>query len=665
MPCRRRKSRTLIAAALLCHVAAAAVAMPNLEAFVDGVVGAYMSQQQVAGAQVAVVRNGETLLVKGYGIDSVEPRRAVDPQRSLFRIGSISKTFTWLAIMQLAERGKLKLDGPINSYLPDGLDVPDDGFEQPIRVVDLMNHSAGFEDILQGLFVAEDARLLPLAEHLRKYRPRRVREPGKLAAYSNYSTALAGAIVANVTGMEFEAYVEQNILTPLGMTQTTFREHYPPTPGLPQPMPAELAANLAENIEAREGAWRALPHEHIVSMAPAGAAVSTAADMARYMLALLDPQRLEDAGVLRASTLAQMREPTFQSAPGMPAMHHGFFNTPLGVSTRLGFDNLSHTGSTLHFRSFMVVIPELAARPTMIEDAAAAVPEGPQEEGTLGIFVTANSSPGVRMVQAVPERILAEYFEPAPRVDPPRADGATERAREFTGQYRAARRSHTQFEKVLNIGGVPITSTPDGDLVMTLGGPTLRFAEIGKDLFRQPDGDATIAFARDDSGAVRHLLTPIGTFERVKYFQSMQWLSLMLLASLVTCIGILIKAALRRKSVITQTAGERRSARVMTGAAVAWLLFVVLGAAWIVPLSGPQAQDEFIFGYPHPLLKVALATALLATGLSTLGVATLVPVWRARSWPMARRLRHSVAVIIFAALVTTLLYWNVIGFRYF
>ena len=113
-----------------------------------------MAQDQIAGVQVAVVGNGETLLVKGYGIDSVEPRRAVDPNQSLFRIGSISKTFTWLSIMQLAERGQLKLDDPINDHLPDELDVPDEGFEQPIRIVDLMNHTAGFEDILQGLFVA-------------------------------------------------------------------------------------------------------------------------------------------------------------------------------------------------------------------------------------------------------------------------------------------------------------------------------------------------------------------------------------------------------------------------------------------------------------------------------------------------------------------------------
>ena len=613
----------------------AAAELPNLEAFVDGVVGGYMAQQQIAGAEVAVVRDGETLLVKGYGIDSVEPRRAVDPNLSLFRLGSISKTFTWLSIMQLAERGKLQLDDPINDHLPDALDVPDEGFEKPIRIIDLMNHTAGFEDILQGLFVAEDATLLPLHEQLRQRRPHRVREPGKFMVYSNYSTALAGAIVANVSGMDYESYVEQNIIVPLGLEHTTFRESYPPTEGLPQPMSPALAAHLSQNIEARNGAWQAIAHEHIVSMAPAGAAVSTAADMARYMLALLDPRLLEAAGVLKAETFAQMREPSFQSAPGMPAVHHGFFNTPLGTTARLAVDNLSHGGSTLHFRSFLVVTDDLGG------------------QGTLGVFVAANSASGAAMVQAVAERIVAEYFPPQPQPEATVPEGGASRAREYAGQYRASRRSYTQFEQVLNVGTINVTATKEGYLVVAIGGPPLRFVEIGQDLFRQINGDATIAFVRDERGAISHLVAYIGTVERVAFFASPQWLALVMITTLLTCIGVLIGAV------------RRRSADAMTGIAIAWLTFMALIVVWILPFAAPQAQDQFVYGYPQPLLKLALAVGVVATGLSVLGIATLVPVWRERAWPIGRRLRHTAAVAWFVVLVATLLQWNAIGFRYF
>ncbi|HEY7642829.1 MAG TPA: serine hydrolase [Steroidobacteraceae bacterium] len=636
-------------AGVLCALAwqtASAQSLPDLEAFVDGVVGAYMSHDQIAGVEVAVVRNGETLLVKGYGIESLEPRRAVDPNQSLFRVGSISKTFTWLALMQLAERGQLKLDAPINDYLPDDLDIPDQGFEQPIRIIDLMNHAAGFEEHLQGLFVAADAPLRSLSEQLRQQRPARVREPGKRMAYSNYGAALAGAIVAHVSGMEYESYVEQNILKPLDMAHTTFREQYAPREGLPQPMPADLASHMAQNIEWQQGVWQAVPHEHIVSMAPAGAAVSTADDMARYMLALLDPQRLEAAGVLQAATFAQLREPSLQSAPGMPAIHHGFFNTPLGISERLGFDNLSHAGATLHFRSFMVVTDDLG------------------EQGTLGVFVAANSAPALRLVLALPEQICVKYFRPWPQVEPAAVQGAATRAREYAGQYRSTRRSYTQFETIATIGAMPVTATKDGALTLRLGGPELRLVPAGQDLFRQPDGDVTIAFLRNERGAITHLVTPIGEFERVGFFVSQQWLALMLATALFACIGILIAAALRREPVPPHSIGERRSAQVITGTAVAWLLFLLLMIAWALPFASPQALDQFVYTYPQPMLKVALATGVVATGLSVLGVATLVPVWRERTWPIGRRLRHSVAVALFVALVTTLLQWNAIGFRY-
>ena len=638
-------SPTILLALLATQSAAAD--LPNLEAFVDGVVGGFMAQQQIAGAEVAVVRDGETLLVKGYGIDSVEPRRAVDPNESLFRLGSISKTFTWLSIMQLAERGMLRLDDPINDHLPDELDVPDEGFQQPIRIIDLMNHTAGFEDILQGLFVAQDATPLSLQEQLRQRRPHRVREPGKFMVYSNYSTALAGAIVAHVSGMEYESYVEQNILVPLGLAHTTFRESYHSTPGLPQPMSAELAAHMSQNIESRSGAWQTIPHEHIVSMAPAGAAVSTAADMARYMLALLDPQRLEAAGVLKAETFAQMREPSFQSAPGMPAVHHGFFNTPLGTTTRLAIDNLSHGGSTLHFRSFLVVTDDLGGR------------------GTLGVFVTANSASGATMVQAVAEQILAKYFAPPLEAEPAVPEGGASRAQEYAGQYRPARRAYTQFEQIINVGTIDVTATKDGYLVIAIGGPPLRFVEIGPDLFRQVNGDATIAFVRDGRGAISHLVAYIGTVERVAFFASPQWLALLLAVALLTCVGVLIAAALRREPVPPHSIGERSAGQVVAGTAIAWLAFIVLLIVWIVPFSAPAAQDQFVFSYPQPLLKLALAVGVVATGLSVLGIVTLVPVWRERTWSMGRRLRHTTAVALFLLVVATLLQWNAIGFRYY
>jgi hypothetical protein len=284
--------------------------------------------------------------------------------------------------------------------------------------------------------------------------------------------------------------------------------------------------------------------------------------------------------------------------------------------------------------------------------------------GTLGVFVAANSVPGGFLTQAVAERLVAKYFPRSPQPEPTVPEGGAERAREYAGQYRPLRRSYTQFEKIINVGTIDVSATQDGYLVLAIGGPPQRYVEIGKDLFRQANGDATIAFVRNERGAVSHLVAYIGTVERVAFFASPQWFALVLAAALATCTGILIAAALRREPVPPHSIGERRSAQVIAGTAIAWLLFIVLAVVWALPFVGPAGQDQFVYTYPQPMLKVALAVGVIATGLSVLGIATLVPVWRERTWSTGRRLRHTVAVALFVVLVATLLQWNAIGFRY-
>jgi hypothetical protein len=404
-------------------------------------------------------------------------------------------------------------------------------------------------------------------------------------------------------------------------------------------------------------------------MAPAGAAMSTATDMAQYMLALLDPERVERAGVLRASTFAELREPTFQGAPGLPAIHHGFFNSPLGTTTMLGFDNLSHGGATLHFMSFLVVIPDLAAPPRIIEAATAAAPVPPAKDGgasgSIGIFVTTNSAPGARLAQALPERILAEYFRPPATPVRVTASDAAAHVAQYAGQYRSARRSYTKFEKLLSLPEtLPVVAMPDGALTVTFGGETARFVEIGTDLFRLADGDTTLAFARDANGHITHMIGAGGAFERVGFFGSMGWFVLILAAGILTSLGIVI-AAVRRRRVVDEAPWSRRGAQLLTGAGAAWLGFVALCLAWAIPLMGPDVQDRFVYGYPQTSLKLALAALLVAAGLSVLAVLGVAPAWREASWTRWRKVRHTVAVVILVLLVVTLLQWNVVGLRYY
>jgi len=247
----------------------------ELEAFVDGVVKAAMARDHIAGATVAIVQDGQVVLKKGYGFASLSPQRRVDSDRTLFRVGSISKTFTWIALMNEVEAGRIRIDAPANLYLPERLQIRDQGFRTPVRVTNLMDHSPGFEDRMLGhLFERNYDRVRPLAEYLRQERPRRVAAPGAVSSYSNYGAALAGEMLVYVTGKPFETLIEDEILRPLAMSRTTFREPHPAKAGLPAPMSAALAKDVSDGYRWTPEGLAARPYEFIEQVGPAGAACS-------------------------------------------------------------------------------------------------------------------------------------------------------------------------------------------------------------------------------------------------------------------------------------------------------------------------------------------------------------------------------------------------------
>jgi CubicO group peptidase (beta-lactamase class C family) len=176
----------------------------DLEAWLDGFVPYALKNGDIAGAVVAVVKDGHVLVEKGYGDADVARKIPMDPEHTLVRIGSTSKLFTWTAVMQLVEQHKLDLDRDINDYL-DFKVASKTG--APITLRDLMNHRAGFEEGLKDV-LAVDPHALQTTEQYLKTHPRPMLfAPGEVPAYSNYGAALAGYIVQRVSGERFEDYV--------------------------------------------------------------------------------------------------------------------------------------------------------------------------------------------------------------------------------------------------------------------------------------------------------------------------------------------------------------------------------------------------------------------------------------------------------------------------
>ncbi len=186
----------------------------ELEAFLDELLARQLAERHIPGASLAVVKDGRLFFAKGYSYANLEQRTPLVADQTLVRVGSIAKPFTWTAVLQLVEQGKLDLNADVNTYLAD-FQIPAT-YPAPITLAHLLTHTAGFEDWQLGITVSSAGGLLPLGTYLAREMPARVSPPGTVTAYSNYGATLAGYIVERVSGQPFEQYMQQHILQPLG-----------------------------------------------------------------------------------------------------------------------------------------------------------------------------------------------------------------------------------------------------------------------------------------------------------------------------------------------------------------------------------------------------------------------------------------------------------------
>src|ERR1700761_4449077 len=304
----------------------------DLAAWLDGFVPYAIKGGDIAGGVVTVVKDGEVIFAKGYGYSDLAAHRPVDPERTLFRPGSVSKLFTWTAVMQLVEQGKLDLDRNVNDYLD--FRIPDRP-EGPITLRHIMTHTAGFEEKIKSLIVEDPKLLAPLANYVRDGIPKRIFPAGSTPAYSNYATALAGYLVQKVSGQTFDDYLDNNIFKPLGMTHASFR----------QPLPAALAADMSPGYKVASEPAKAY---EIVVAGPAGSLAASGVDMAKFMIAHLQDGEFHGTRILQAATAQQMHtSPTTMIVP-LNRMMLGFYEQNYN-----GHRVISHGGDTEWMHSYL------------------------------------------------------------------------------------------------------------------------------------------------------------------------------------------------------------------------------------------------------------------------------------------------------------------------
>lgn len=188
------------------------IPLTALEDFVDEYMEQYIGMT-TPGAAVVLVKDGHIILSKGYGYADLEKRLAVDPALTIFEYGSISKLFVYTTLMRLSEAGKLDLEADIREYLPQGF-LKRLRYNEPITLLHIMNHTAGFEDNLFSVLLSSPEELPTLEEALQMLQPEQVYHPGKFSAYSNYAVALAAYIAEQIIEQDYQAYLKEMLFTP-------------------------------------------------------------------------------------------------------------------------------------------------------------------------------------------------------------------------------------------------------------------------------------------------------------------------------------------------------------------------------------------------------------------------------------------------------------------
>ncbi|MGB7070471.1 MAG: serine hydrolase domain-containing protein [Pyrinomonadaceae bacterium] len=477
----------------------------DVGAFLDGILPQQLERENIAGATIAVVKDGKLLFSKGYGYSDVANKKPVSAEETLFRPGSVSKLFTWTAVMQLVEQGKLDLDRDVNDYLD--FKIPE-AFGKPITLKNILTHTPGFEETVKDLFTVGAEKDPELGGYLKTHIPGRIFPPGTTPAYSNYATALAGYIVERVSGRPFNDYIAENIFKPLGMANSTFS----------QPLSPALAPNMSNGYRLASDT-EVVPFEIVVPF-PAGSLSSTANDMAKFMLAHLQEGQLGEGRILRPETVRLMHSRLFALDDAALGMAHGFYE-----ESRNGHRIIGHGGDTIAFHSDLHLIPDTG----------------------VGFYISYNSGgKGEASSRSMLWKAFLDRYYPYTPAPEAVLESAKIDAKAVSGNYELSRRSEGSFLKAASLlGEATVAANEDGTISIAMltepDGIPIRWQEVAPMTFRDVNGQNTLIFKPDANGNMQIVLPyPFMVFQRVGFWENSSILMPVLVISLLIMLLTLL-----------------------------------------------------------------------------------------------------------------------------
>jgi CubicO group peptidase (beta-lactamase class C family) len=606
----------------------------DANAWLDGYLPYALKTGDIAGAVVAIVKDGEILTARGYGYADVAAKKPVDPKLTLFRPGSVSKLFTWTAVMQLVEAGKIDLDADVNQYLD--FKIPT-GDGKPITMRNLMQHTAGFEEQAKGV-ITENPKAPGFEALLKAWIPERVFAPGTTPAYSNYGASLAGYIVQRLSGESFDSYIEKHIFDPLEMRHSSFR----------QPLPPELAPLMSNGYRTASGEPGGF---EIVGPAPAGALSSPGEDMAHFMIAHLQGGEFHGQRILAAATAQLMHDSPLTMLPPMNRMELGFFETNIN-----GREVIGHLGDTDYFHtSLHLFLKE-----------------------NVGFYVSFNSlgkEGAAGSLRGALFQDFADRYFPAPtatsRVE---AKTAAADAALMAGTWANSRSAQSNFLAVAELlGQVKIGADEKGELVIPsltgLDGEPRHWVEIAPFVWLDKQSHDRLAAKVVDGKPVRwsfDLLSPFMVFDRVPWYANGTWLKPLFTASVVALLLTVLLwpvAYWVRRRYQAPLHLSPAALKAYRWSKIAALLILVALGLWMLAFTLMLKNNNYLDGRLDPLVWFAeiFGTVAFIGGLVVMlwnlrTVWTGARRWPARAWSVV--LSVSALAVLWVALVFKLIHFG-------
>jgi CubicO group peptidase (beta-lactamase class C family) len=581
--------------------AAHTITKADVDVWLDGLIPYALKATDIPGAIVVVVKDGQVVTERGFGYSDVAAKKPVDPVTTLFRPGSITKTFTWTAVMQLVEAGKLDLDADVNKYL-DFKIPPRDG--QPITLRNIMTHTPGFEEKYK--YLMSNKPDTTLEQYIKGWTPKRVFAPGKVPAYSNYGAALAGYIVQRVSGQPWADYVQTHILTPLDMSHSS----------VAMPFPASVLPNLAKGYHA--GADGPEFYTEYVPPAPAGNLAASGDDMAHFMIAHLQNGRYGSVQILKPETAIAMHATQPKVYPALNGMALGFVE-----DHRNGHRVIWHNGGTQVFLSDMKLF---------IDD-------------NVGIFISLNSpgkGGGADSIHAALYHGFADRYFPGKPPLPPMIDKATAmaHAKLMAGQWENSRRDYSSFPSLSALlSPTVVVANSDGTVSLGRPGAGPKWREVQPFVWVNTEDTNDMMQAVLTNGRPTMFgfsMAPPAAFLRIPAWRAPGWMAPTLYVSLAILLLTALLwpvRALARRHYGSAFALQGRDVMVYRATRAFALAAVVAFAAYPVFLSWVLGDISHASDASNvTVITLGLVALVAFVGVAVFAVWNAARVWRSGGW---------------------------------